>query len=157
MFTIGDCVAYPMHGAGRIAAMEVKNILGEERRYFVLQFPTGDMRVLVPVDSAQESGLRAVIPAEEGHAVLASLSVECPEETTNWNRRYRENLEKMRTGDIYDVAGVVRSLTVRDRTRGLSTGERKMLVTAVHILASELILSLGLSEAEVLDLIEHAV
>lgn len=157
MFTVGDMVAYPMHGAGVIEAVEEKEILGQVKQYYVLQFAVGGMKVMVPVESVSEAGLRPIITCEECTVVLEYLSGACEDECTNWNRRYRENLEKMRTGKVFDIAEVVKTLTHRDREKGLSTGERKMLGSARQILASELVLSLGKEEEEVLVLIEQAV
>lgn len=157
LFSVGDRVAYPMHGAGVIEAIEEKEILGEIKRYYVLRFAVGGMKVMVPVDTPGEGGLRPIISAEQGRKVLDFLSEDGDDECPNWNRRYRENLDKMRTGSIIDTAEVVRALTLRDRSKGLSTGERKMLNSARHILCSELVLSLGLEEQEVLQKIEQAV
>ena len=156
MFEIGDRVAYPMHGAGVVELIEEKEILGKLQSYYVLRFALGGMKVMVPVNG-KDVGLRAIISKEEGQAVLEFLSQPCEEECDNWNRRYRENLEKMRTGRIFDTAEVVRALIHRDRTKGLSTGEKKMLASAKQILASELILSLDLEEEQVLLRIEQAV
>ena len=157
MFRIGDMVAYPMHGAGIIEAIEENEILGESNRYYVLRFAMGEMKVMVPVNGVADIGLRHIISRNECEKVLEFLSQETTEETSNWNRRYRENLEKMRTGCIYDVADVVRSLTHRDRAKGLSSGEKKMLSNAKQILVSELVLSMGKDENDVLDLIEQTI
>lgn len=156
MFEIGDRVAYPMHGAGIVELIEDKEILGKLQSYYVLRFALGGMKVMVPV-VGKEVGLRAIITKDEGQKVLEFLSQPCGEECDNWNRRYRENLEKMRTGSIFDTAEVVRALMHRDRAKGLSTGEKKMLNSAKQILVSELILSLELEEQEVLSRIEQAV
>lgn len=157
MFNIGDRVAYPMHGAGVIEAVEEKEILGQVKQYYILRFAVGGMKVMVPVEGVEDAGLRAIITEEEGSTVLKFLSVVCEEECSNWNRRYRENLEKMKTGKVYDIAEVVKTLTHRDREKGLSTGERKMLGSARQILASELVFSLGKEEDEILTMIEEAV
>ena len=156
MFEIGDRVAYPMHGAGIVELIEEKEILGQLQRYYVLRFALGGMKVMVPVEG-KDIGLRAIIGKEEGMKVLEFLSQPCGEECDNWNRRYRENLEKMRTGSIFDTVEVVRALSHRDKEKGLSTGEKKMLSSAKQILASELILSLDMEEQDVLARIEQAV
>ncbi len=156
MFQVGDRVAYPMHGAGVVEFIEEKEILGQTKRYYVLRFALGGMKVMVPVEN-KEAGLRPIIDPEQAKAVLSFLSMPCEGECANWNRRYRENLEKMRTGSVYDTAEVVRALTQRDRERGLSTGERKMLSSAKQILASELILSLDLPEEKILESIEQSI
>lgn len=155
MFAVGDMVAYPMHGAGIIQAIEEKEVLGKTAKYYVLQ--TGGMKVMVPVDGVEDAGMRHIIQKEECQSILGYLSSKGEEESDNWNRRYRDNLDKMRTGNAREVADVVRSLTLRDRGKGLSTGEKKMLSKARKILASELMLCLGLSEEEAFLLIEQAV
>ena len=157
MYRIGYMVAYPMHGAGIIEAIEENEIMGETRQYYVLRFAVGGMKVMVPVNGVTDVGLRHIISQKECEKVLEFLSQQTTEESLNWNRRYRENLEKMRTGCIYEIADVVRSLTHRDRLKGLSSGERKMLSNARQILVSELVLSMGKDEQDVLELIEHTV
>jgi CarD family transcriptional regulator len=141
MFNVGDRVVYPMHGAGTIEGVEEKEILGKTHRYYVLRLPIGDMKVMIPVDNTKEIGLRDVISPEEVDKVMDVLKQECTPMSTNWNRRYRSNLEKIKSGDIYEVADVVRNLAAREREKGLSTGERKMLDSAKEILISELILA----------------
>lgn len=157
MFSVGDQVSYPMHGAGVIEAVEEKEILGEVKRYYVLRFAVGGMKVMVPIDKADDGDLRPIISREEGERVIAFLSEACPAECDNWNRRYRENFDRMRTGSVMETAEVVRALTLRDRRKGLSTGERKMLHTARQILCSELVLTLQMEEEDVLKIIERAV
>ncbi|MDL2220336.1 CarD family transcriptional regulator [Eubacteriales bacterium OttesenSCG-928-N14] len=154
MFQPGDMVAYPMHGAGVIEAIEEKEILGAVASYYVLR--VGGIKAMVPVEG-EASGLRPIIDTQESEKVLAFLTGDSDEQCQNWNRRYRENLEKMRTGDIYQVADVVRCLMQREREKGLSTGERKMLLKAQHILSSELMLSLSLTQEQVMEMIEQNV
>ncbi|MGI6081808.1 MAG: CarD family transcriptional regulator [Limnochordia bacterium] len=149
MYEIGDKVVYPMHGAGIIEAIEEQEILGETRRYYVMRMPLGDMKVMVPMDNVEELGVRQIVSAEEVESVLDVLRGERSKMPQNWNRRYRANLEKIKTGDIYEVAEVVRNLSIRDREKGLSTGERKMLDSAKQILVSELVLSQDSSQDEV--------
>jgi len=141
MFNVGDRVVYPMHGAGTIEGVEEKEILGKTHRYYVLRLPIGDMKVMIPVDNTKEIGLRDIIGPDEVDKVVGVLRQECTVMSTNWNRRYRSNLEKIKSGDIYEVADVVRNLAAREREKGLSTGERKMLDSAKEILISELILA----------------
>lgn len=152
MFLVGDKIVYPMHGAGIIEAIEEKDILGKSRKYYVLKMPIGDMRVLVPVPMVEkeESGLRSVIGQEEVKRVFEILNSDAGTELDNWNRRYRQNLEKLKTGDIFDVAEVVRNLTLRDQRKGLSTGEKKMLDNARQLLVSELVLAENSSEEKVI-------
>lgn len=141
MYRIGDRVAYPMHGAGVIEAIEQKEILGELRQYYVLRFAVGGMKVMVPIDQLEEVGLREIIPCQECDRVMDYLRKLQTDSECNWNRRYRMNLDHIRSGNIYEVADVVRSLSLRDFQRGLSTGERKMLGIARHIMISELALA----------------
>lgn len=146
MFKIGDRVVYPMHGAGIVEAIEDREILGASQSYYVMRLPMGDMKVMIPLGSASEVGLREVIDPAEVDKVLEVLRGQKTKMSSNWNRRYRANLEKIRTGNIYEVAEVVRNLAVRDQEKGLSTGERKMLESARSILLSELVLSQGVEE-----------
>lgn len=140
MFIIGDRIVYPMHGAGIIEQIEEKRILGEVRKYYILKVPCGDMKIMIPTDSSQEIGVRGVISVDEISEVIQVLSSESTEMSSNWNRRYRENMEKLKTGDIYNVAEVVRNLMRTDKEKKLSTGEKKMLSNAKQILISEIIL-----------------
>ncbi|MBE3519792.1 MAG: CarD family transcriptional regulator [Firmicutes bacterium] len=148
MFKVGDRVVYPMHGAGVVESIEEREVLGQVHKYYVLRLSFGDMKVMVPVDSADEVGLRKVISDAEVNAVLEVLKAECTAMSPNWNRRYRSNLEKIKSGSIYEVADVVRNLTMRDKEKGLSTGERKMLDSAKEILISELTLVKGWKREE---------
>jgi CarD family transcriptional regulator len=154
MFNVGDRVVYPMHGAGTIEGVEEKEILGKTHRYYVLRLPIGDMKVMIPVDNTEGIGLRDVISPSDVDKVMGVLREECTAMSTNWNRRYRHNLEKIKTGDIYEVAGVVRNLASREREKGLSTGERKMLDSAKEILISELILARDWDREEALNVLE---
>ncbi len=156
MYNIGDQVVYPMHGAGIIDAIEDHEVLGETKKYYILAMPIGSMRVMVPLDSSMGIGLRPVISEEEGKRVVRILEGEESKMSQNWSHRYRENMEKIRSGDVFLVAEVVRNLSLRDRGKGLSTGEKKMLDTARQILVSELVLSLTCTEEEVLALLETA-
>lgn len=157
MFNIGDKIVYPMHGAGIIVAIEEKEILGEKRKYYVMQMPMGDMKVMVPIDNVEQIGIREVVDSNEIEQVLAVLSDNKTKMPQNWNRRYRANMDKIKSGDIYEIACVVRNLIIRDREKGLSTGERKMLNSAKQMLISEIVLSKGLGQAETEKLIEEIV
>lgn len=141
MFEIGDKIVYPMHGAGIIEAIEEKEILGEKRNYYVLRMPIGEMKVMVPIKNADVVGIRKVINSEEVGKVFHVLQQEDSPMSNNWNRRYRHNMEKIKTGNIYELAEVVRNLAARDKEKGLSTGEKKMLDNARQILLSELVLA----------------
>ena len=140
MFLVGDKVVYPMHGAGVIEAIEKRMILGEVREYYVLRMPIGEMQVLVPVHTIRDAGLRPIVGREAAARVFALMSEAATQEQGNWNRRYRSNLEKLKSGDIFELAAVVRNMTRRDQEKGLSTTEKKMLENARQLLVSELAL-----------------
>ncbi len=156
MFQIGDKVVYPMHGAGIIEGVEEKEILGETRKYYVLRLPLKNMKVLLPVDNIDQLGLRNIISADQVKGVFGVLEEDISAMPQNWNRRYRSNMEKVKSGDIYEVADVVRNLMLMDREKGLSTGERKMLTNSKQILVSELCLAKDTDEKEILKLIDDA-
>jgi len=154
MFAIGDKIVYPMHGAGIIEAIEEKEILGERQKYYVMKMPMGDMKVMIPINNASCIGIREVIDKKDADAVFDSLEEMSPQEQNgNWNKRYRENMNKIKSGNVFEVAEVVKSLILRERTKGLSTGERKMLNSAKQILISELVLAKNMSPADVEHLI----
>lgn len=155
MFDKGDRVVYPNHGAGTIVDVEVKEILGEEKKYYIMELPIGEMRVMIPVHKVEEIGIRDVIDEDEAENVFHLLKGEKSKMSQNWNRRYRANQEKLKTGDIYEVVEVVRNLTIRDMEKGLSTGEKKMLSNARKILISELVLAKDMSEEEVVEKIDN--
>ncbi|MCG8542145.1 MAG: CarD family transcriptional regulator [Clostridia bacterium] len=157
MFNIGDKVVYPMHGAGIIESIEEKEILGKKRKYYILLLPLRNMKVMIPLDNVNSMGLREIISEREVEQVLAVLNDDRSKMPQNWNRRYRANMDKIKSGDIYEVAGVVRNLMLRDKEKGLSTGERKMLNNAKQILVSELVLVNNSDEITVEDLINQSV
>lgn len=154
LFNVGDKVVYPMLGAGVIESIEEKEILGDRKKYYVMKMPIGDMKVMVPTDNILRVGLREVIDKTMLEQVFSVLKDHSEEMSSNWNRRYRDNLDKMKSGNILDVAGVVRNLTLRDRGKGLSTGERKMLDSAKQILISELMMVQGVEQSEILKTLE---
>ncbi|HHY13292.1 MAG TPA: CarD family transcriptional regulator [Thermoanaerobacterales bacterium] len=154
MFSIGDKIVYPMHGAGIIEAIEEKEILGEKQKYYIMKLPIGEMKVMVPLDNVDEIGLRRVINTKEFEKVVEVLKDKDITMSSNWNHRYRAHLEKIKSGSIYEVAEVVRNLMFRERKKGLSTSERKMLDNAKQILISELILVKGILETEAEDMLE---
>ncbi len=141
MFKVGDKIVYPMHGAGTIESIEEKEILGEKQKYYVMKMPVGDIKVMVPTKNAEMIGVRDVIPNETAKGVLDVLASDTTDMSSNWNKRYRDNMEKMKSGDIYEVADVVRNLSFKQKERGLATGEKKMLSSAKQILISELVLA----------------
>ncbi len=155
MFNVGDKVVYPMHGAGIIEAIEEKEVLGERQKYYIMRLPIGEMKVMIPTGNVSEIGLREIIKEEEVQKVFEILRAQKSKMSTNWNRRYRANMEKIKSGDVYEVAEVVRNLTLRDKEKGLSTGERKMLENARQILVSELVLAKGIDEEAALMILEE--
>lgn len=157
MFKVGDKVVYPMHGAGIIEAIEEKEILGETREYYVMHLPVGNIKVMIPMNNVKDIGLREVVDEQGANRVIEILSDGGNTDLSNWNHRYRANLEKMRSGDIYELADVVRSLMQRDGGKGLSTGERKMLDNARQMLISELVLAKGMDEEKALSLLNSTV
>lgn len=157
MYSVGDKVLYPTHGAGVIDSIEEKTLLGEKKSYYTMRMPVGDMKVMVPLESADAAGLRRVVSKSEAENVIKKLATDETCENSSWNRRFRENSEKIRSGNIYLVASVVRSLTIRERERGLSTGEKKMLSDSRQILISELVLSLDKTKEEVSEMIEKSI
>lgn len=149
MYNIGDKVVYPMHGAGVIEAIEEKEILGKTQKYYIMRMPLGDMKVMIPMQNSDEIGIRDIIDAPEADKVLVSFGeyeIDC---TLSWNKRYRENMIKIKSGNIYEVAHVVKALMCRDREKGLSTGERKMLSNAKQILISELVLAKNTLQSDI--------
>ena len=156
MFNVGDKIVYPMHGAGTIDAIEEKNILGENQAYYIIKMP-GEVKVMVPTAKAEQIGVRNIIGKEEAEKVISILGEDETEMSQNWNKRYRDNMEKMKSGDIYEVADVVRNLSFKQKEKGLSTGEKKMLSNAKQILVSELVLAENSSIDEVEGLIENKI
>ena len=157
MFNIGDNIVYPMHGAGTISSIEEKEVLGEKQQYYVIKM-SGEVMVMVPTAKAEAMGVRNVIDEKSANSVLQVLEKDETEMSNNWNKRYRENLDKMKTGDIYQVADVVRNLSFKQKEKGtLSTGEKKMLLNAKQILVSELVLAEHSSKEEIEKLIDNKI
>lgn len=140
MFQVGDKVVYPMHGAGVIEAIEEREVLGDRKQYYVMRLPINELKVMVPCDHSK-AGLREVISEQTFQKVLEVLSNRKTLMSKNWNHRYRANMEKIKSGNILELAEVVRNLSHRDREKGLSNGERKMLESARQILLSEIIVA----------------
>ena len=156
MFNVGDYIVYPMHGAGTIDAIEEKDILGEKQAYYIIKMP-GEVKVMIPTSKADEVGIRNVIDKAGAQKVFEVLGEDDTQTELNWNKRYRENMDKMKTGDIYEVADVVRNLSFKQKEKGLSTGEKKMLLNAKQILVSELALAEQSSEDVVEELVEDKI
>lgn len=157
MFTVGDRIAHPMHGAGTIDSIVKKKIDGREKDYYVLKMPVGDLMVMVPVDSTEVIGVRPIITPHEAEKIISSIPGIEVNMTSNWNKRCRENMLKIKSGDLMEVAEVIKGLMLRDSEKGLSTGERKMLHSAKQILISEIVLSESSSYEEVEKRIDIAV
>lgn len=157
MFNIGDKIVYPMHGAGTIDNVEEKEILGEKRKYFIMRMPIGDMKVMVPVGNLEEVGIREIISVEEMNEIIDILEGDKAKMPKNWNRRFRMNMDRIKSGDIYEIAAVVRNLMLLDKEKGLSTGERKMLNDAKQMLISEMVLVCDYTVEEAEEVVKEAV
>jgi CarD family transcriptional regulator len=148
VFECGDNVVYPHHGAGKVLKKEVRKMFGTEREYLTIKILHNDMTVMVPCENAGLAGLRRVIDQETVEKVLGVLQDDISEMPKNWNRRFKHNRDKIKTGDIYELAEVVRNLAIREHEKGLSTGEKQMFTRAKKILASELMYALDKDEEE---------
>jgi CarD family transcriptional regulator len=146
LYKVGDKVVYPHHGAGTVVKKEKRTILGTEREYLTIKILHNDMTVNVPAENADKVGLRPVVDEDMVEEVLEVLHGSGTKMPKNWNRRFKHNRDKMKTGDIFELAEVVRNLSLRDQEKGLSTGEKQMFVKAKKILASELMYAKGLDE-----------
>lgn len=155
MYEVGDKVVYPHHGAGKIMKIEQKEILGQMRDYLTIQILHNDMTVMVPVENADRAGLRKVVDADVIDQVLEVLNGDPTKMPKNWSRRYKHNRDKLKTGDIFEVAEVVRNLAIRHADKGLSTGEKQMFTKAKRILASELMYARDLNEEEATAFLEE--
>ena len=149
MFLVGDKIVHPMHGAGVVDSIVSKKVNGVVREYYLLKIPVGGMLVMIPTTNSEEIGVRPVVNSAEADRIIASIPDIEVDMTANWNRRYRENMLRLKSGDLTEVARVVKGLALRDTDRGLSTGERKMLHSAKQILISELVLSQNTSYEDV--------
>ena len=154
MFKVGDKVVYPHHGAGTVVKKESREVLGQKREYLTIQILHNDMTVQVPCENADKVGLRKVIDEKSVDVVLKALTGNGTQMPKNWNRRFKHNRDKMKTGDILELAEVVRNLSLRDHEKGLSTGEKQMFVKAKKILASELMYAKGMDEDEAVEWLE---
>ena len=157
MFSVGDQVVHPMHGAGVIDSIVRETVAGVTQDYYVFKMPVGGLLLKIPIASTQAVGLRSVISRPEAERLIGALPALEVEHNGNWNKRYRENMVRMKSGDLYEVARVIKCLMTRDSRRGLSTGERKMLHTARQILLSELVLSEEAGYAEVEARVDRAI
>ena len=156
MFNVGDKIVYPMHGAGVIDAIEEKDILGEKQAYYILKMP-GEVKVMVPTAKAEEIGVRSIIDKSSAEKVFRVLESDETEMSMNWNKRYRDNMDEMKSGGIYKVADVVRNLSFKQKEKGLSTGEKKMLNNAKQILVSELVLTEHATQDEIEQMVDSKI
>ena len=157
MFDVGDKVVYPHHGAGTVIKKEKRDVLGQTREYLTIQILHNDMTVNVPVENAEKVGLRTVIDEDLVNQVVTALTGGSTEMPKNWNRRFKHNRDKIKTGDILELAEVVRNLALREHEKGLSTGEKQMFTRAKKILASELMYALEMEEGEAEEHLEELI
>ena len=155
MYQVGDKVVYPHHGAGTVVKKESREVLGTKREYLTIKILHNEMTVQVPCENAEAVGLRRVIGEKEVGVVVKALTGVSTEMPKNWNRRFKHNRDKMKTGDILELAEVVRNLSLRDHEKGLSTGEKQMFVKAKKILASELMYAKDMDEETCADWLEE--
>ena len=155
MYKVGDKVVYPHHGAGTVVKKEKREILGQTREYMTIKILHNDMTVNVPTENADKVGLRKVIDEDMVVVVLKALTGGGTQMPKNWNRRFKHNRDKMKTGDILELAEVVRNLSLRDHEKGLSTGEKQMFVKAKKILASELMYAKQMDEEEAAEWLDE--
>jgi len=148
VYKVGDKVVYPHHGAGTVVKKEQREVLGQKREYLTIRILHNDMTVNVPAENAEKVGLRKVIDEVMVEKVVKALTGGGTAMPKNWNRRFKHNRDKMKTGDIFELAEVVRNLSLRDHEKGLSTGEKQMFVKAKKILASELMYAKQMDEDE---------
>ncbi len=147
-YEIGDHVVYPHHGAGKVLKKEVRKVLGAEREYLTIKIIHNEMTVMVPCENASKAGLRRIIDEEEVERVIAVLRDDVSSMPKNWNRRFKHNRDKIKTGDVFELAEVVRNLAIREADKGLSTGEKQMFTRAKKVLASELTYALEMEEGD---------
>jgi CarD family transcriptional regulator len=156
MYNVGDRIVYPMHGAGIIEAIEEKEILGVVNSYYVLRVPIGNINLMVPTNNASEIGVRDVVSCtviEELFEYVRHCEMPMNE---NWSKRYRENMDKIKSGEIFEIANIFKYLLLREKEKGLSSGEKKMLVTAKQIIVSEIMLSKDIDVKEAEDSLEES-
>lgn len=154
MFNIGDKIVYPIHGAGVIESIEEKEVLGSKNKYYIMRMPMGDMRVMIPLDNIEALGIRNVIDRSQAEKVFDVLRQDYTEMTKVWTKRYRENESKIKNGDIFEIAEIVRNLVIMDKAKKLSTGEKKILANAKNILLSELMLVLDADYENMEEILE---
>jgi CarD family transcriptional regulator len=156
MFKVGDKIVYPMHGAGIIENIEEKSILDEKQTYYIIKMP-GEVKVMVPTAKAEEIGVRNIIDKETAGKVISVLEQDSTEMSMKWNKRYRDNVEKMKSGNIFEIADIVRNLSFKQKEKSLSTTEKKMLLNAKQILVSELVLAQDSTTENIEELVNNKI
>ena len=157
VYEVGDKVVYPQHGAGVVEKRQMRTVLGAEREYLTIRIIASDMNVMVPLDGADAAGIRPVISSDEIDEMLSLLRGEDEVVAGNWNRRFRHNRDKLRTGEVLELIEVIRNLMYRSTDKGLSSGERQMLSRAKRILASEIQYAKDIDESEALSHLEEVI
>ena len=155
MFQIGDKVVHPLHGAGVIEDIVERTIDGAPAQYYALKLALDDTQIFIPTDACDKLGVRPVCSREQASALLRQLDSVTRGESKGWNQRYHENMLHIRSGNLLEVAQVIKDLSAREHERGLSTGEKKMLASARHILESELAFALGQTPQAIAEIIEQ--
>lgn len=153
-YNIGDKISHPLHGAGAISEIEVRNVCGDEIEYYIMIIPHGNMRIMIPVNSCDKIGIRPILKKKEAESIINNPDEVEIDPTLNWNKRFRENFEMIKSGDLRQVLVVLKSLAARDGEKGLSTGERKLYSCAKQIFVSEMMLSLDKSQGEIEDMLQ---
>ena len=154
MYQQGDKIVHPLYGAGVVESLEVKEVDGTLQTYYVMQIPVGNLKIMISAAKAEAHGIRCVHLAEDIVPIISSALDSHVEMPDNWNQRYKENMDRIKSGQLAEVALVYRSLLLRERERGLSTAEKKLMTTTKQIILSELILAKGLDRADAEDLLE---
>lgn len=157
MYQVGDKIVYPIHGAGVISAIEEKEILGAVNSYYMLEVPTGNISLMVPVKNAGEIGVRPVVEPEVIDRLLSHISQSEISVIENWNKRYRENMAKIKSGDLFQIGPIYKYLLEKDLQKGLSSGEKKMFMSAHQILVSEIMLSKNIGKEEAEQLLSDSI
>lgn len=157
MYCVGDKIVHPMHGAGVVEDIIEKDISGNLRTYYVLRLPVGGMMVMIPTMTSSDIGVRPVMQPEQADGVIEFIKNADVAFDTNWNKRYRDNMLRIKSGEAIEVAKVIKSLAVREQEKGLSTGERKMLHSAKQILISEMVLAKSESYDQIENKVDEAV
>jgi len=148
-YNIGDKISHPLHGAGAISEIEVRNVSGDDIEYYIMIIPHGNMRIMIPVNSCEKIGIRPILKKKEAEDIIKNADEIEVDISLNWNKRFRENFEMIKSGDLRQVLFVLKSLAVRDGEKGLSTGERKLYSSAKQIFISEMMLSLDKNYEEI--------